>query len=210
MDEMQSNLKCNILTLTGKGQVTANPDIAVIRLGVETTGLNLAEAQTENAQRMNSVIQALNRMGVTDIKTYQYLIDKVYDYQNGTRIDRGYTVRNIIEIRLTDMASAGYVIDTAVANGANVVDFISFEVSDADLLYRQALNLAVADAIQKAESLMRSLGIRTELFPSRITENSAPPVPYSQFSAAREGVAVTPIQPGNKQIEASVTVEFIY
>jgi uncharacterized protein YggE len=198
------------MILTGQGQVTAVPDSAVIRLGVETTGDNLMALQSENAQISQAVIDSIKNLGISDIKTFRYSIDKQYDYVNGTQIDRGYTVHNIVEIRLTDMEQVGRVIDTAVSYGANTVDFISFEVSDMKQYYQQALNQAVLSAIQKAESLAILLGLPLDPVPSRIEENSTPPTPFSRSNLAREGAFATPIEPGNKLIEAFVTVHFSY
>jgi len=205
-----NHLKYNIMTLTGNGRVTAIPDIAILRLGVQTTGEDLTLAQSENARISQTVLQALNQMGITDIKTFQYSIDKLYDYENGNRIDQGYSVRNILEIRMSNMNQVGAVIDTAVSNGANVVDFIDFEVSDTTDYYLEALNFALMDAYQKAKSISINLGLMMEPIPVKIDENSTSPIPYSRTYAAREGAFTTPIEPGNKQIEASVTVEFIY
>ncbi|QHQ63489.1 DUF541 domain-containing protein [Anaerocolumna sedimenticola] len=205
-----SHLRYKTMTLTGQGQITAVPDIAVIRLGVETTGDNLMAIQAENAQLSQAVIHALKRLGITDIKTYQYIIEKRYDYENGTQVDRGYAVRNILEIRLDNMEQVGMVIDTAVANGANIVEFISFEVSELGAYYQQALNLAVMSAMDKAKSLAELLGLPLEPFPVHIIENSTPPIPYSQSAVTRERTFVTPIEPGNKIIEAFVTIDFNY
>ncbi len=103
-----------IMTLTGQGHVFAVPDTAVIRLGVQTTGDNLALIQSENARKIQGVIQVLKQLGVTDIKTFQYTIDKNYEYENGKQIDKGYTVRNILEIRTNNLQSVGNIIDSAV------------------------------------------------------------------------------------------------
>lgn len=202
--------KYSTMTLTGNGKVTALPDVAILRLGVQTTGDDLAPAQSENARLSQAVIQALNQMGISDIKTFQYTIQKLYDYQNGNKIDRGYSVQNILEIRMSNMNQVGAVIDTAVSNGANVVDFIDFEVSDANDYYLEALNLAVMDAYQKAKSISINLGLMVEPIPVKINENTTSPIPYSRAFTAGEGAFTTPIEPGNKQIEASVTVEFVY
>jgi uncharacterized protein YggE len=197
------------MTLTGHGQVTAVPDLAVLRLGVQTNGVNLSEVQYENATISQAVLQGLKSMGVTDIKTFQYSIDKLYDFVDGNRIDRGYTVRNILEIRTNQMDQVGGLIDNAVANGANVVDFISFEVSEPDFYYQQVLNLAVFNAMQKAKSIAVNLGFQTDPIPTNITENSTAPIPYQQPYPIRGEIAATPIEPGNKQIEATVTVDFV-
>lgn len=200
----------NKMTLTGRGQVTAIPDLAILRLGVQTTGDNLTDVQSENARISQNVLNSLRQLGITEINTHQYQIEKLYDYENGSKIDRGYLVRNIFEIRMDNMNLVGSAIDTAVNNGANAVEFINFEVADPDIYYQQALNLAVKNAYLKAKSISESMRVMINPIPIRITENSAPPTPFSSMFMAREGAFTTPIEPGNKQIEASVTSEFIY
>ena len=118
------------MTLTGHDEVSVAPDIAIIRLGVQTNGENLSRIQAENARISQSLVQALQRMGITDIKTSQYSIDKVYDYVEGRQIDKGYSVRNILEIRTNNLEAAGSIIDAAVNAGANVVDLITFDISN--------------------------------------------------------------------------------
>ncbi len=196
------------MSLTGRGQTSPTPDIAVIRLGVQTQGEDLIKVQTENARLSQAVIDSLRQLGITDIKTFQYTIDKIYEYVNGTRIDKGYTVRNILEINLHDISQTGLVIDTAVDNGANVVDLVSFEVSQRDMYYQEALNLAISNAIDKAISISHHLGITVDPIPIRIVENSAPPVPLLRNVAER--TFATPIEPGEQIIEAFVTAVFQY
>ena len=195
------------MILTGRGQVTASPDTANINLGIQTTGDNLEAIQSANAQKSQSVLQALQQIGITDIKTIQYSIDKVFDFENGNRIDRGYSVRNILEIKTRNKDQVGYIIDTAVNNGANIVEFVSFEVSDREFYYQQALNLAIEDAIQKSESIAANLGTQIKPIPIRIVENSTLPIQPRQF---QQELASTPIIPGDIKIEATVTVEFLY
>ena len=105
------------------------------------------------------------------------------------------------------MSNVGAVIDAAVNRGANVVDYIDFEVSETNQYYMIALNLAVENAIMKAQSVTQNLGIMLNPIPQKISENIASPIPYRNF-AARESTISTPIEAGNKLIEASVTVEF--
>lgn len=197
------------MVLIGKGVVTVTPDLALIRIGVQTTGDNVTTAQAENAKINQQVLDAIKKLGVNDIKTYQYQIEKVYDYENGTRVDRGYSVRNIYEIHTTNVGQTGFIIDTAVYNGANVVDLISFDVASLDKYYQQALSLAVNNAYQKAKTIASGLRIMFDSIPILITENSVPPSPYNPVYAFRGEIA-SPIESGNKQIEATVTVEFAY
>lgn len=199
----------NVMILTGRGQVTAVPNVAVLRLGVQTTGDNLSLIQEENARLSQAVLQTLQQMNITDIQTFQYEINRLFEFENGNRVDRGFSVRNIFEIRTSNMDNVGQIIDAAVAQGANVVDLISFEVSDSDDYYMAALNMAVYNAYLKAQSITGNLGIVLDPIPKKIIENSASPAPLRN-TFSREVAFVTPIEPGNLQIEASVTVEFQY
>lgn len=197
----------NIMTLSGQGQVAASPNLAIIHLGVETTGFDLTAMQAENARIIEAVTQALRAMGISDIKTVQYSIDKNYIFENGRQIDRGYTIRHILEIRSNQIDDVGRVVDTAVMMGANRVEFIAFDLSDRDSYYRQALNLALEDAQKKAISISRSLRIQVDLIPIRIVENSTLPIAPLLFQREAAG---TQILPGTLLIEASITAEFSY
>lgn len=199
----------NAMLLSGRGEVSAVPDIAVLRLGVQTTGENLQAIQAENAKISQAVIAALYQLGVTEIQTFQYDISKLIEYEEGRQIDKGYSVRNILEIRTDNIGLVGAIIDTAVGYGANVVEFIDFEVSNTDRYYLQALNLAIANAYAKAASIAERLRLQINPAPRRITENSTPPIPFRAINM-REGSFATPIEAGKNQIEASVTVEFTY
>ena len=200
-----NNLHNKTMILTGHGEIVTAPDTVIIRLGVQTTGENLSQIQAENARISQSIIQVLQRMGITDIKTHQYSIDKVYDYEDGRQIDRGFSVRNILEIRTNDLETVGNIIDASVNAGANIVDLISFDVSGREYYYQQALNMAILNAIQKAQSITMNLGLSSTAVPVKIVENTVMPFPVQ-----REFAAVTPIMPGTVNIEANVTVDFVY
>jgi uncharacterized protein YggE len=199
----------NIMTLAGTGQVTAVPDLAILRLGVQTSGENLVDIQNENASISQVVLQSLQQIGINDIKTYDYEINKMYEYEDSKRIDKGYSVRNILEIKTNNLDQIGSAIDTAVYYGANIVDLIEFDVSDKDGYYLQALDLAIANAISKANTIAGSLGLMNPPVPTRITEVGTMPSP-TRLLGSREGVTATPIEPGSKQIEANVIIEFTY
>ncbi|NLP30645.1 MAG: SIMPL domain-containing protein, partial [Clostridiales bacterium] len=168
---MSKQLNYFSMTLIGRGEITASPDLAVIRLGVQTEGNNLIEIQAENSEKSQAVLQELSKMGITNIKTFQYNINRLYDFENGNRIDKGYSVVNIFEIRTKDINRIGLIIDSAVKAGANIVDLISFELSDIELYYNRALNLAITNATNKAKSISAKLGRQYEPIPINIVEN---------------------------------------
>ena len=76
---MSGQILFRTMTLAGQGRITLVPDVAVIRLGVQLNGADLEEVQSRNANQSQAVLNALHRMGVTDIRTFQYAIDKYYE-----------------------------------------------------------------------------------------------------------------------------------
>lgn len=197
------------MILNGSGQVTAAPDLAILRLGVVTTGENLTLKQAENARLSQAILKALERLGVTDIQTYEYTINKNYEYENGNRLDKGYMIRNILEIRSNNMELVGELIDTSLYYGANTVDSLHFEVSDSSHYYLEALNLAIMNAYEKAKSITEKLNITLNPIPKQINETSTSVSPSRAYNM-KEGAAFTPIETGNLFIQASVITEFMY
>ena len=208
-DSTQYTMNNNKITLRGDGIMLVIPDLAVVRLGVISEGESLAQLQSENGLIVSNVIQALEQMGVDNISTFNYSIDKNYVYENDRRIDRGYIIRNILEIRTFDMGNIGTIIDTAVASGANQVDLVSFQVSTPLEYYQEALNLAIMDGIEKARNISETFGFNINLTPVNILEHGTTWEPPMPFNLAREVNAVTPILPDDQRVTASVTMEFI-
>ena len=65
--------------VTGQGKVTAVPDIATLRLGIEAEEASVAEAQAQAAEAVDEVMTALTRNGVAkkDIRTQQFSIRRI-------------------------------------------------------------------------------------------------------------------------------------
>ena len=201
----------NTMNLNGKGAVQAKPNIAVVSLGVVTENMDLNDALKENTLKMSKVIASLKNMGIAekDIKTESYNIELVYDYIEGKQVFKGYRVRNMLSVTIRDINSVGEVINTAVDNGANVVNSINFTVSNPSLYYREALNLAIKDAIEKAAVIEKSLRIVVNKTPSKILEETYgyAPIPSNSMTFKTAG---PPIMPGETEITASIKATFSY
>ncbi|MCY6371143.1 SIMPL domain-containing protein [Clostridium ganghwense] len=203
-----------IMQVQGKGRITLKPDTAVIYLGILTENKDLEKAQKENAIRTNRVIDVLKDLGISEdsIETLSYDIKKTYDYIDGKKSFRGYEVKNSLKITVTNLEIVGEVIDTAVESGANIVEKIVFTISNPEIYYVKALNLAVENAVKKSLSIGKTLKIRVNRVPIKITEESYAPrldLEYTPF----DGVAATkstPIQPRELEITAKVQVIFGY
>ncbi|MBB4826172.1 uncharacterized protein YggE [Sporosarcina luteola] len=201
-----------IITVTGTGHMLKEPDYLKIQMEVITENMMASAAQQENAERMNRVIEALQQIGIpkTNIQTTSFTINPRYEYQDGQQIFRGYTVANSISVKVPNIADAGRVIDEAVQQGVNQINSLQFGIEHENLLYEQALQKALKQAISKARAIAETIQVQLDPKPIKITEdpNYQPGRPQPLFAVSK--TASTPIEPGQMAVQASVRVQFQY
>ena len=190
------------MTVTGTGNVAAVPDRAEISAGVESRAPTAKAALAANAAAMRKVIDALRANGGKDVTTQTVSVSTSFDDQGQPS---GFVASNVASAETT-LDGAGALIDAAVDAGANTVYGPSLSRSDADKLYRDALEKAVADAKERAsvlaEAAGRELGRVTSMSESGASEL---PIYGKEAMAARDS---TPIVSGPQETTATVSVTF--
>ncbi|MCY6483327.1 SIMPL domain-containing protein [Clostridium aestuarii] len=204
-----------IMQVEGEGRITVKSDIAIVYLSILTENKNLEVAQKENAVKTNNVINGLKDIGINkeDIETVSYNIKKTYDYIEGKQEFRTYEVKNSLKVTVKDLDMVGEVIDTAVENGANVIDKIVFTISNPELYYRKALKVAVENAIKKSMDIARTMKVAIDKIPIKIKEQDYPEtlkLEYSAYDGVATTAKTTPIQAKELEIRAKVEVIFGY
>jgi uncharacterized protein YggE len=198
------------ITVSGDGSVLAKPDTAHVTLGVQIQNAELSAAQSQATDQMNAVLTSLKQSGIGDdnIKTVNYSINVNQDYSKGTGEVTGYTVVNMVDVKISDIDKVGEIIDAAVKAGANNVGGVQFSVEHMDALVQQAREQAMADAKAKAEQLAKLGGV-TLGAPISISEGtSTPPQPMAARDVASAGAGAVPVQTGQSEITVSVTVSY--
>ncbi|MEG9299078.1 SIMPL domain-containing protein [Mangrovibacillus sp. Mu-81] len=199
------------ITVTGEHKMYVDPDQAVVSLGVVTQGEDLEEAQRQNVQRSNRVVQSLVDNGIPkkDIQTSTYQIFPKYHYEDGKQIFMGYEVRHVFTITVSEIDSLGKIIDEAIKSGANRVENIQFVNSDPAKTYQQALAAAYHEAHEKALTLSNQSGQQLDPHPKSITEHSGTAViPFAPTALVQGAEDSTSLQPGQIGVTASLTVEY--
>lgn len=201
-----------VMTVTGNGSLSIEPNIVQIQLEVRTENVQLAQAQKENSYAMNQVIESLLELGIgrENIQTISYTIFPQYDYIEGERVFRGYEVTNAITVKITSIQEVGNVIDVAVQSGATGVSNIQFTVENEQLEYQKALSLALRDSLAKAQTMAQTMQLQLDPYPIKITEEIRDqPVAYRTLSTMEQTVS-TPIEQGQITITATVRVQYRY
>jgi uncharacterized protein len=199
------------ISVTGEHTMYVDPDQAIVSLGVVTQDEDLEEAQRQNRQISNRVVQSLVDNGIPkkDIQTSTYQIFPKYNYEDGKQIFTGYEIRHVFRVTVNDIDSLGKIIDDAIKSGANRVENIQFVNSDPAKTYQQALAAAYQKAYEKALTLSNQSGQQMDPHPKSITEHSGTNViPFAPTTLVQAAEESTSLQPGQIGVTASLTAEY--
>jgi uncharacterized protein YggE len=204
------------ISVSGTGRTSVTPDRFSFNVGVQTVGLTVDDAVSENNKRVAAVIAALKAAGAQekDIQTANFNIWPQQDHQEGRqpRIT-GYQVMNNINVRSTKVADAGRLLGIALGAGVNTSSGIQFEVSDPARGRDQGLRAAFDDAKAKAALLAQAAG-RSLGRVLTVSEGlqPVPPQPYAMQRTmameARVGNADVPVEAGSQEQTYIVSVTF--
>jgi uncharacterized protein YggE len=164
---------------------------------------------------MRKLLDALRAAGATDLQTQHVSLSPRYVERpvdaggGGGKVGaNGYTAHNSVSATVKQLARAGAVIDAAVAAGANHVSGPNLTRADTSDIYRQALEAAVDDARESAEALADAADLTLGRVTAVVEGSDAPsPLPMAA-RAADEAGGSTPIEAGEQEIRATVTVTF--
>ncbi len=206
----EDDMNISKLIVQGEGKATAAPDLAIVVLGVETRNASAAGAVEENALLMNGTVEALLRAGIAekDIQTSRYsLATQTEEPKDAGQMPKPpmFIATNQVTVRLNNTADVGPVLDAAVNAGSNSIQEVSFDLRDPQPEKDRALSLAIEDANHKAAVAAKAAGVTL----GRVLEISEG---YGYVTAAAKSAvfydAATPIQPGEMEVTASVTLTY--
>lgn len=199
------------ITVTGEGQVTGAPDMAMISLGVTTEATTAAEAVAANNVQLALVLERLRGAGIEerDLQTSGLSLNPNWQQPEGETQPRitGYIASNMLTVRVRAIDTLGAVLDKAVIDGANTFNGVSFGLSDPKPAMDKARKAAVEDAMARARLLTAAAGLKLGPVIS-ITEggNMGGPVPMFRMDAA--AAPAVPVAAGEVATTASVTMVF--
>ena len=217
----QSDKPENTISISAEGKVTAEPDMAVVNVGVFSFGPNAATLQDDNSKKVNKVIDFIKSQGIKaeDITTSQFSIYPQYDYSSGKSVLNSYQASQTVTVKVKGKEKlgerVGKILDGATDNGANQITGVYFTVENPDDLKQEARKLAIANAKKKAQELADEAGIRLGKVVSITESGGYYPTPmYYDKAMSPEGgmgggLATAPdIQVGSQDIVQNISVVF--
>lgn len=202
----------NTVTSQGSGTSSASPDIAEMNFGVMVQDQDAQTALDKASKTADAIAAAVKKAGVKaeDIQTANVSLYPQQDYREGKApVILGYEASISVRVKLRDLGSVGDVIVAATGAGANTVGGPSFTLEDDQKAREDAIADAVDDARVRAEAMAKAAGKKVgAVIAISETGVSIPPIYYGERSAAADVAASVPIEPGQLDVSATVTVVF--
>ncbi len=220
------------ITVTGKGEVQASPDIAEVTFTLRSEAPKVADAQKQIKEKTAAAVGALAELKIEekDIKTLSYNSYPKYEYKqvvcragycppSGNPTITGYEVTQTVQIKVRDVDQVGTVFEKLGTLGVSELSGPNFTIDDIEKVKADARGLAIVDAQAKAKVLAEQL----ELDIIRLTsfddgsQGSGYPMPMYEKSAygmggdslqSATGNAVNGIMQGENTTTANATLVF--
>ena len=172
----------DIITVRGMGRRSVKASIAVITLGIESSGKTNKMVQRDLAQRARRLVGFLRTQRVSKLETSGVSLFPEFNFRVTPRVLVGFRGSNTVSFQVA-VSRAGVVLDGAVKNGATRINGVSFKASPK--ASRLARNRALRDAVRTARreakivaaaagnSLGRALAVRVtdSFFPQSVRSN---------------------------------------
>lgn len=204
-----------LVTVSGQGEVQAEPDRALVTLGVESRKPKLDAARAEVTKTVEAVLKLTRDMKLDQkyVRATRVNVQPEYNWDNNARERNliGYFVSRQVEVELRDLEKLGLLLERATDLGVNQLGEPRLDSSKRRDLEREALGKAVEDARLNAEAIAKAA--RAQLGPARTISASsgfvAPPVPMRvKAMAADAGGAAESYQSGQMNFTGTVQIEY--
>lgn len=204
------------VSVSGQGEVQAEPDRAFVTLGVESRKPKLEEARADVAKTVDAVLKLTRDLKIDQklVRSTRVNVQPEYNWDNNSRERNliGYFVSRQIEVDLRDLDKLGQLLEKATDLGVNQLGDPRLDSSKRRELERQALAKAVEDARANADAVAKASGGRLGAART-IAANSgfvAPPMPMVRMAAMAEKAsdASQSYQSGQMTFTGTVQIEY--
>ncbi|OWV98278.1 hypothetical protein ATY81_19200 [Rhizobium sp. R72] len=207
-----------VISVSGEGQASVAPDMAVLNLSVVKQATTAREALDENNKAMSDVLAALKKAGIAerDLQTSGFAVQPQFNYPQSNDGQPkppeliAYQVSNSLSVRVRDLSRLGAILDEAVTLGVNQGGDIQFTNDKPEKVMEEARKKAVANAIERARTLAGAADVKLgRVIEISETSPRAQPVPVLRAAMMKEAAdSAVPVQGGETSYNVTVNVTF--
>lgn len=204
------------IRVTGTGSAAGAPDIAYMGIGVDSSDADINVALADNNSRIETIKAALGELGIasTDVRTDYFNIwqDKgYYEPMMGGEPPVGtFRINHTLVVIVRDASKVGQVLGTVIDAGANVVNYVNFDIADRGALEADARVDALADARDRAQQLADQIGAQLGEVVSVVEYSGSYYGPFYGGGGGGGGFAASnpPISEGTLSVNVQLEVTF--
>ena len=214
----------NTISVSGKGEVTAVSDIAILDINLSKDSATTKDAQKLLNDDIAKTLAYLKSQNIDDkdIKSQYGGISPKYSYNQApcmmypcpTKDPKiiGYTSTQSIEVKVREVDNASMIRTGLASLGITDISGPNFSIDNEDSFKDQARALAITDAKTKAETLAKELGVKLGDVTS-FSENTGGNYPIMYAAKAMmvgsDASAPAPVLPkGENKISTEVTITY--
>lgn len=199
------------ISVTGRGSMKVEPDIAEVGMGILIFDEDLLTAKMKADSIISLMLEAFGSLEIPreDIRTTRLYIKPEYKMVDKNWKFMGYEVTRSVTVTLKEINKIEELINRSIMAGANRLKSVHLKTSRKDELKQETMELAIRDARDKAERLAAGFG--AEVGKVLDIRRSG----YSMFRTVAHSVSVktsfrehASFQPGLLEVENEVNVEF--
>ena len=149
------------ISLSASKEKEIEPNTATIRFAVESTAADAKSAAAENNKASNKIMSALKNI-TTDkdiLKTTNFSINPVYNTtSSGKRVIKNYVAVNSVLVETKDVSKVPLFIDSAISNGANRTDSLSYSFKNDRSICNEMYPELVQELTSQAKIIAQTAG----------------------------------------------------
>jgi uncharacterized protein YggE len=148
------------IVVRGEGKIIRNPEVAWLRAATTGRGDKSEDARKRSADAMTLIQASLKRLGIPEsaMRTTSYVLQPQYDYVAGASKFKDFSATNSIEIRIDDLTKVIAAVDAVSSVTFGSVESLRFDLKDPAGAKKEAIGLAVGDAMATARAMAQGAG----------------------------------------------------
>jgi hypothetical protein len=197
------------IQVNGRGVVNTVPDMGTVNLHIRREGDDPAALEAAMNQVVGQVLKLTRKLDIAekDVTAALVSIQPRYQRRNDETVVSGVIASRTVTITVRRLADFPKLLQQSLELGVNNVDPIALDSSRRVELEAQALDLAMADAISRADQVAAGFSVRRgSVVDVRVSTHNV--MPRMAMQEMRVGAADDAFAPGEIRIEQNVDATF--
>lgn len=192
-----------LITVQGSGAVPTPPDFARLSMTIGSRQAAVSKAKTEVDSKVSQITAMLQKLGVKNSDINNAPLRIYPEYQPEKTTAELFRVEREVTVTVRNLSQYPEILEQAAVLGVTQLQPAELLSSKAEGLYQQALQLAYADAEEKATALAKLSGRKIARV-HQIQEQGSSPAPRLKMAM----MEADSVQFGSNNVRADLTIQF--